>query len=66
VLLHGNVYHRVTPNLNMKPRTSINFRAYPAGTPTSVTCIGVYRNGEVNFCDTAKTHDGKPAMMSEK
>jgi ectoine hydroxylase-related dioxygenase (phytanoyl-CoA dioxygenase family) len=66
VLLHGNVYHRVTPNLNNKPRTSINIRTYPAGTPTSVTCIGVYRNGDVNFCDTAKTHDGKPAVLTKK
>jgi hypothetical protein len=63
VLLHGHVYHRVTPNLNQKPRTSINFRAYPAGTTTAVTCIGVYRNGDVNFCDSNKQHDGKPAPM---
>jgi hypothetical protein len=63
VLLHGHVYHRVTPNLNMKPRVSINIRVYPAGTPMSVTCIGVYRNGDVNFCDTNKTHDGKPAAI---
>lgn len=64
VLLCGHVYHRVTPNLNDKPRTSINLRAYPSGVPSSVTCIGVYRNGDVNFCDTNKQHDGKPAPMS--
>ena len=64
VLLHGHCYHRVTPNLNQKPRTSINLRSFPSGTPTTVTCVGVYRNGEVNFCDTNKTHDGKPAAMN--
>lgn len=63
VLLHGHTYHRVTPNLNLKPRTSINFRAYPAGTDSSVTCIGVYRNGDVNFCETFKQHDGKPVEL---
>ncbi len=63
VLLHGHVYHRVTPNLNMKPRTSINLRAYPAGIDATVTCIGVYRNGDVNFCETFKQHDGKPAEL---
>ncbi len=63
VLLHGHVYHRVTPNLNMKPRTSINLRAYPSGIDASVTCIGVYRNGDVNFCETFKQHDGKPVEL---
>lgn len=63
VLLHGHVYHRVTPNLNMKPRTSINLRAYPSGIDATVTCIGVYRNGDVNFCETFKQHDGKPAEL---
>jgi ectoine hydroxylase-related dioxygenase (phytanoyl-CoA dioxygenase family) len=66
VLLHGHVYHRVTPNLNMKPRTSINLRAYPKGTPTTVTCIGIYRNGSVNFCESNKQHDGQPAVMADK
>lgn len=51
ILLHGHVYHRVTPNLNQKPRTSINFRAFPAGVSSDVTCIGVFRDGTVNFCD---------------
>jgi hypothetical protein len=37
VFLHGHVYHRVTPNLNMKPRTSINLRAYPAGLMLTLT-----------------------------
>jgi len=62
ILLHGHVYHRVTPNLRQKPRVSVNFRAFPAGVPASVTCIGVYRNGSVNFCDKPKMHDGTPAM----
>ena len=35
--------------------------ALNGGTPSSVTCIGVYRNGDVNFCEANKTHDGKPA-----
>jgi len=63
VYLHGHVYHRVTPNLNQKPRTSINLRAYPAGTDAAVNCIGVYRNGDVNFCETFKRHDGKPVEL---
>lgn len=62
VFLHGHVFHRVTPNRNHKPRVSVNFRAFPAGTPPSVTCIGVYRNGSVNFCDQPKQHDGTPAV----
>jgi hypothetical protein len=41
----------------------VNFRAFPKGVPTQVTCIGVYRNGMVNFCDQAKQHDGTPAML---
>lgn len=61
VFLHGHVYHRVTPNLNRKPRVSVNFRAFCAGTSPDVTCIGVYRNGTVNFCDKPKHHDGTPA-----
>ena len=63
VFLHGHVYHRVTPNLNRKPRTSINLRAYPAGTDPTVNCVGVYRNGDVNFCETFKQHDGKPVEL---
>lgn len=69
VLLNGHVFHRVTPNLNQRPRVSVNFRAFPAGTPPDVTCIGIYRNGTVNFCDKAKMHDGTPAgqtAVSEK
>jgi len=63
ILLSGHVYHRVTPNLNSKPRVSINFRAFAAGISPDVTCIGVYRNGAVNFCDKAKHHDGSPAEI---
>jgi ectoine hydroxylase-related dioxygenase (phytanoyl-CoA dioxygenase family) len=62
ILLHGHVYHRVTPNLNQRPRLSVNFRAFPVGVSADVTCVGVYRNGTVNFCDKAKQHDGTPAM----
>lgn len=64
VLLNGQVYHRVTPNLNAKPRTSVNFRAFPPGAPTDLTCVAAYRNGTVNFCDQPKTHDGRPAAMA--
>jgi len=66
VFLHGHVFHRVTPNLNQKPRNSVNFRAYPAGVDPTVNCIGVYRNDEVNFCDKPKHHDGTPAAMPAK
>jgi hypothetical protein len=52
VLLHGHVYHRVTPNLTDQPRNSINFRALPAGVPEWVTCVGVYRTGRTRFCAT--------------
>jgi hypothetical protein len=38
-------------------------RAYPAGTDAAVNCIGVYRNGDVNFCETFKQHDGKPVEL---
>jgi hypothetical protein len=62
ILLHGQCYHRVTPNLNSKPRVSINLRAFPAGVSKDVTCIGVYRNGTVNFCAQHKNHDGTAAM----
>jgi ectoine hydroxylase len=65
VLLSGHVFHRVTPNLNRRPRVSVNFRAFPAGTPPDVTCIGIYRNGTVNFCDRAKMHDGTPAVQAQ-
>lgn len=61
IFLNGHVFHRVTPNLNQKPRVSTNFRAFPAGIPSSVTCVGVYRNGTVNFCERPKMHDGTPA-----
>ena len=61
VLLHGHVCHRVTPNTSAKPRVSVNFRAYPAGVDPAVNCVGVYRNGTVNFCDQPRRHDGRPA-----
>ncbi len=65
VFLSGHVFHRVTPNLTPRPRVSVNFRAFPAGTSPDVTCIGIYRNGTVNFCDKAKMHDGTPAVAAE-
>ena len=49
VLLHGHVYHRVTPNLSGKPRISVNFRAFAKGVSPDVCEIGVYRNGAINF-----------------
>jgi ectoine hydroxylase-related dioxygenase (phytanoyl-CoA dioxygenase family) len=52
VLLHGHVYHRVTPNLTDEPRNSVNFRALPPGVPDWVTCVGVYRTGRTRFCNT--------------
>jgi ectoine hydroxylase-related dioxygenase (phytanoyl-CoA dioxygenase family) len=56
VLLHGHVYHRVAANRTNRPRTSINFRAYAAGVPKSVNCIGIYRNGEIDFCEKSRRH----------
>jgi ectoine hydroxylase-related dioxygenase (phytanoyl-CoA dioxygenase family) len=61
VLLHGHVYHRVTPNLNRQPRVSLNFRAYPQGTDPRVNCIGVYRNGTVDFCSDQRGPNAEPA-----
>ncbi|MDX2065647.1 MAG: phytanoyl-CoA dioxygenase family protein [Fimbriimonadaceae bacterium] len=52
VLLHGHVYHRVTPNLTDEPRNSVNFRALPPGVPDWVTCVAIYRTGRARFCDT--------------
>ncbi|MFZ4508268.1 MAG: phytanoyl-CoA dioxygenase family protein [Fimbriimonas sp.] len=52
ILLHGHVYHRVTPNLTVEPRNSVNFRALPPGVPEWVTCVAVYRNGRARFCAT--------------
>ena len=56
VLLHGHVYHRVMANRTPRPRRSINFRAYAAGVPRSVNCIGIYRNGEIDFCEKSRRH----------
>lgn len=51
VLLHGHVFHRVTPNVSRRPRVSVNLRAYPAGVSPSVNSIGVYRNGAYDFAN---------------
>ncbi|WP_404425406.1 phytanoyl-CoA dioxygenase family protein [Nibricoccus sp. IMCC34717] len=66
VLLHGHVYHRVTPNLTPKRRISVNYRAYPAGVSPDVNCIGVYRNGTVNFCDHTVQKADTAMMMAPK
>ena len=49
VLLHGRVFHRVTPNLSGKERVSVNFRAFPRNVLPDVCRIGVYRNGAYDF-----------------
>ncbi|MDX2185533.1 MAG: phytanoyl-CoA dioxygenase family protein [Opitutaceae bacterium] len=66
VLLHGHVFHRVTPNLTPKRRISVNYRAFPSGVSESVTCIGVYRNGTVNFCDKTLQKDEADAAMAPR
>lgn len=60
VLLHGHVFHRVTPNRSGKPRVSVNLRAYPAGITDQVNRIGVYRNGAYDFADAAVAVDSGP------
>lgn len=49
VIMHGRVYHRVTPNRTGRPRLSINFRAFAQGVSPGVCSIGVYRNGAFDF-----------------
>jgi ectoine hydroxylase-related dioxygenase (phytanoyl-CoA dioxygenase family) len=49
VLLNGLCWHRVTPNQSGRERVSINLRAFPVGTPTDWTKIGVYRDADVEF-----------------
>ena len=49
VLLHGHIYHRVTPNVSRRPRVSVNLRAYPADVPRGITRIGLYRNAGYDF-----------------
>ena len=49
VLLHGHLYHRVTPNVSLRPRASVNLRAYPADVPREITRIGLYRNAAYDF-----------------
>ena len=51
VLLHGHVFHRVTPNRSGKPRVSVNLRAYPPGVSDQVNRIGIYRNGAYDFAE---------------
>lgn len=54
VLMNGHVFHRVTPNSSNRPRISINFRALPAGVPSGVCDIGVYRNAAVDWVTGAE------------
>ncbi|MEK7412978.1 MAG: phytanoyl-CoA dioxygenase family protein [Planctomycetota bacterium] len=49
VLLSGLCWHRVTPNQSGRERVSINMRAFPVGTPTDWTKIGIYRDADVEF-----------------
>lgn len=48
VILHGHTWHRVLP-ITGAFRFSTNFRACPAGTPSNITDICVYRNMRYNF-----------------
>jgi hypothetical protein len=47
VILHGHAWHRVLPAV--QKRTSVNFRAAPAGTTDGITDICVYRNMRYRF-----------------
>ena len=49
VLVHGHLFHRVTPNVSRRPRVSVNLRTYPAGVPDNVNRVGIYRNGAFDF-----------------
>jgi hypothetical protein len=44
VLMHASTFHRVSPVHSTVPRFSINLRAAPAGTSSTVTNVAVYRN----------------------
>jgi ectoine hydroxylase len=48
VLLHGHTWHRVL-NIKGKYRVSTNYRCCPAGTPSDITDIAVYRNMRYQF-----------------
>jgi hypothetical protein len=48
VLLHGHTWHRVLP-IKGPYRFSTNYRAAPAGTPSDLTDICVYRNMRYQF-----------------
>ena len=48
LLLHGHCWHRVR-NVKSGHRSSINFRAGPAGVPDSITDVCVYRNMKYRF-----------------
>ena len=49
VLLHGHVFHRVTPNRTGKPRLSVNFRAFPLGISPDICNVGIFRNTAYDF-----------------
>lgn len=48
LLLHGFTWHRVKP-VTGKYRVSTNYRSMPAGTPSDITDICVYRNMRYKF-----------------
>ena len=48
VLLHGHTWHRVLP-IKGAYRSSINYRAAPAGVPDDITDVCVYRNMRYQF-----------------
>ena len=49
VLLHGRVFHRVTPNVSGNARISVNFRSFPKQATPEVCRVGIYRNGNYDF-----------------
>lgn len=48
LLVHGHTWHRVMP-VGESARTSINYRAVPAGVPAGITDTCVYRNMRYRF-----------------
>ena len=56
VFLHGHTWHRVLP-VKGDYRISTNYRCCPAGTPASITDIGVYRNMRYDFANSKVIED---------
>jgi ectoine hydroxylase len=61
VLLHGHTWHRVLP-ITGAFRFSTNYRACPAGTPTDITDICVYRNMRYCFSTNSVIEERLPAI----